>query len=89
MSPSLTLFWQAMFKHGPTRHGLMLPPNPRAKYHEFASAPTEEQLRQHLVGTITVAAPATSNDLAACIVFDIDDHALDTITAPCWTSGSI
>ena len=89
MSIHTDLLRRIVLKHRPMRHGLMLPPNPRAKYHEVASAPTEEQLRQHLVGTITVAAPATSNDLAACIVFDIDDHALDTITAPCWTSGSI
>ena len=80
MSRSLSLLHQAVLKHGPIRHGLMLPPNPRAKYHEFAIAPTEDQLLQHLAGTITLATPATSNNLAACIVFDIDGHALDTIT---------
>jgi len=50
MSSIATLLRQVVLKHDPARHGLMLPPNPRAKYHEFALAPTEEQLRQHLAG---------------------------------------
>jgi hypothetical protein len=81
MSTIATLLRQVALKHDPSRHGLMLPPNPRAKYHEFAIAPTEEQLRQHLAGVITLAIPATCNDLAGCIIFDIDDHAIDSIPA--------
>ncbi len=81
MSISTDLLRQAVLKHGPQRHGLMLAPNPRAKYHEIASAPTEEQLLQHLAGAITLAAPATNHDLASCIVYDIDGEGLDTIIA--------
>ena len=81
MAPTITLLRQAVLKHGPVRHGLMLQPNPQAKYREYTSAPTEKQLQQHLAGTITVATPAVSNDLAACIIFDIDDYAVDTIPA--------
>jgi len=79
MSPIATLLRQVVLKHDPARHGLMLPPNPRAKYHEFASAPTEEQLHQHLAGVITLAAPATDNDLAGCIVLDVDAEALTRV----------
>ena len=79
MSSCATLLRQAVVKHDPQRHGLMLPPNPRAKYRDIASAPTEEQLRQHLAGTITLAAPATANDLAACIVLDVDAEAMTRV----------
>ncbi len=78
---AIALLRRAILRHTPARHGLMLPPNPRAKYHEIATAPTDDQLRQHLAGLITLAAPATGNDLAGCIIFDIDGEASDTIPA--------
>ena len=79
MSPHAHLLRQAVLQHAPQRHGLMQPVTSPRKYHETRSAPTEEQLRQHLAGVVTLAAPATSHDLAACIVYDIDGEGLVTI----------
>jgi hypothetical protein len=81
MSNYTPLLRQAVLKHGPDRHGRMLPPGSGPKYHETRKAPTEDQLRRHLAGAITLAAPCTRADLAACIVYDIDGDGLDTITA--------
>ena len=81
MSSCAHLLRRAVLQHAPQRHGLMQPATSRNKYHETRTAPTEDQLHRHLVGEITLAVPATSHDLASCIVYDIDGEGLVTITA--------
>ena len=84
MSRIATLLRQAVIKHGPARHGLMQTAAHYAatgqKYRETTTPPTAAQISAHLNGRITLAAPACANGLAACIVIDLDDHALTAIT---------
>jgi hypothetical protein len=74
---------QAMLRHTPQRHGIMQTKahhdQTGDKYRETATRPTEAQLAAHLTGTITLAAPATANGLAACIVIDIDAYSIESI----------
>jgi hypothetical protein len=74
---------QAMLRHTPQRHGTMQTKahhdHTGDKYRETPTRPTEAQLVAHLAGTITLAAPATANGLAACIVIDIDDYSIESI----------
>jgi len=77
------MFIQAMLRHTPQRHGIMQTKahhdQTGDKYRETATRPTEAQLAAHLAGTITLAAPAAANGLAACIVIDIDAYSIESI----------
>lgn len=71
-----------IMRHNPRRHGVMqAPSNQGPKYIESARPPTDAQLAAHLAGTLTLAAPATTDGQASAIVYDIDSQAWEAIPA--------
>ncbi len=53
----------------------------RQKYDDRESAPTLEQIQQHLSGALTIAVPTVSNDLACMLPLDVDSDALSAVPA--------
>jgi Fe2+ or Zn2+ uptake regulation protein len=80
---AIALLRRAMLRHTPARHGIMQSKATHdatgRKYYEQATKPTTAQLVAHLAGEVTLAAPATANDLAACIVLDVDAEAMTRV----------
>ena len=70
-----------IMRHNPRRHGVMQAPSTGPKYIESPHPPTPAQIAAHLAGTLTLAAPATTDGQASAIVYDIDSQAWEAIPA--------
>lgn len=77
----VAFFRDAFLRHAPERHAVMLPPGARRKYHERPSSITDAQIRAHLAGQLTLAAPAVHDGRAVLLPLDLDAGGLPALQA--------
>jgi hypothetical protein len=76
---SVAFFRGAFLRHTPDRHAVMLPPGAHRKYHEHPEPITDAQIRAHLAGQVTLAAPAACGGHAALLPLDLDAGGLPAL----------